>query len=685
MQLERGNPLIYKTILDISSDQNLSTPVMIDRLLEICRGSFGADAVGYGGIDDVDHSLYRLHSINQSSQLSFEAGITLPVKDVLCNKAIESGELTYYEDCSTSDVSEHPFVNLFAIHTYLGAPILSQGKLPRTLFFLFTQQQASAFSDAELDLIKTIAAVIETALARDESLVWKRRRLNSLQAMQRLANIGFWEVDVQSGKVYWSDQTRFIHEVPDDFEPNLETAIDFYKEGEDRQQIVDAVERGFEKGESWSLEVRLITYTGKEKWVAALGEAEFKDGECVRLFGAFQDIDAQVANRNLLAVKKQEAENLLQARSQLIAKISHELRTPINGISGMLQTIHSGLDKDILETKIAIAMQSSETLVRLINDVLDYSKIDSGELLISPAPLSLARVFNDLQALYLPLCEKQGIQLEFETHYCQQDWVEADEVRVKQIFTNILNNALRYTFGGHIKFTITTIQTGALLELVARVADSGKGMTREQTARIFKPFQQFDNQANAGTGLGLSIVKELCQAMHGDISVHSHPGAGSEFTVSLKFPYSEQANITARRVASPSVVAQLQGMKVLVVEDNEINRIVMEAMLSELSLTADYAVNGLEAIKTLKQNRDYNVVFMDCEMDVMDGFQATRKIRRELGYDHKSLTIIAMTANTTNENRQACFNVGMNAFLTKPVSVENIRDTLLLVSERKFH
>ena len=237
MQLERGNPLIYKTILDISSDQNLSTPVMIDRLLEICRGSFGADAVGYGGIDDVDHSLYRLHSINQSSQLSFEAGITLPVKDVLCNKAIESGELTYYEDCSTSDVSEHPFVNLFAIHTYLGAPILSQGKLPRTLFFLFTQQQASAFSDAELDLIKTIAAVIETALARDESLVWKRRRLNSLQAMQRLANIGFWEVDVQSGKVYWSDQTRFIHEVPDDFEPNLETAIDFYKEGEDRQHL----------------------------------------------------------------------------------------------------------------------------------------------------------------------------------------------------------------------------------------------------------------------------------------------------------------------------------------------------------------------------------------------------------------------------------------------------------------
>ena len=123
MQLERGNPLIYKAILEISSDKSLSTPVMIDRLLEICRGSFGADAVGYGGIDDIDQSLYRLHSINQSPKLSFEAGSTLPVKDVLCNKPIESGQLTYFNDCSASEVAEHPFVNLFAIHTYLGAPI----------------------------------------------------------------------------------------------------------------------------------------------------------------------------------------------------------------------------------------------------------------------------------------------------------------------------------------------------------------------------------------------------------------------------------------------------------------------------------------------------------------------------------------------------------------------------------
>lgn len=685
MQFERGNPLIYKSILEISSDKSLTTPVMIDQLLEMCRTTFSADAVGFGGIDEVDHTLYRLLSITQSPKLSFQAGITLPVVEVLCNKPIQSGELTYYENCNLSEVASHPFVDLFSIHTYLGAPIFSEGKLPRTLFFLFTDKQHQALSSDDIALIKTIASVIETALSREESLVWKKRRLDSLRSMQRLANIGFWEVDVQSGKVYWSDQTRFIHEVPDDFEPNLESAIDFYKEGSDREQILAAVEAGMENGTPWNIEVRLITYTGQEKWVAALGEAEFENGQCVRLFGAFQDIHTDVINRNQLAEKKQEAEALLLARSQLIAKISHELRTPINGISGMLQTLHAGLDKDILETKIAIALQSSQTLVRLINDVLDYSKIDSGELQLAPAPLSLSRVFSDLQLLYLPLCEKQGIQLEFETHYCKQDWVDADEVRLKQIFTNVLNNALRFTFGGQIKVTITTIHSGSMIELVARVADTGKGMTREQISRIFKPFQQFDNQANAGTGLGLSIVKELCLSMQGDISVHSHPGAGSEFVVSVRFPTADTVSSTPFRVADPVVLAQLRDMKVLVVEDNEINRIVMEAMLSELDLTADYAVNGLEAVKQLQQCRDYNVVFMDCEMDVMDGFQATRNIRRELGYDHKSLTIIAMTANTTSENRQACFNAGMNAFLTKPLSVDEIRDTLLLISERRFH
>ncbi len=685
MQFERRNPLIYKTILDISSDQSIATPEMIDRLLEVCRGTFGADAVGYGGLDEIDPSLYRLHSVSQAPGLTFEAGVTLPVADVLCNKPIQSGELTYYDNCKNSEVANHPFVDLFAIHTYLGAPIFSQGKLPRTLFFLFTTEQQDVLNQDDIALIKTVAAVIETALTRDESLLWKRRRLNSLRSMQRLANIGFWEVDVQSGSVYWSDQTRAIHEVPDHFEPNLETAIDFYKEGNDRDSILSAVEAALEKGMPWNLEVRLITHSGKERWVAALGEAEFENGRCVRLFGAFQDIHTEVTNRNQLAVKKQEAETLLLARSQLIAKISHELRTPINGISGMLQTIHSGLDKDILETKIAIAMQSSDTLVRLINDVLDYSKIDNGELLIEPSPVSLSRVFEDLKSLYLPLCEKQGIRLEFETHFCQQDGVEADQVRVKQVFTNILNNALRFTFGGHIKVTLTTIQTGAMVELVARIADTGKGMTREQTSRIFKPFQQFDSQANAGTGLGLAIVKELCQAMHGDINVHSHPGAGSEFTVSLKFPCSESEIPPPQRTLELPVIAQLQHLKVLVVEDNEINRIVMEAMLSELNLTADYAVNGRDAVKTLRQCNDYNVVFMDCEMDVMDGFEATRQIRRELGLDYKTLTIIAMTANTTNENRQACFNAGMNAFLTKPMSADDIRNTLLQVSERKFH
>lgn len=526
--------------------------------------------------------------------------------------------------------------------------------------------------------IEVVTQLLATQIALSEAKRVSQKKSDSMRSMEKLATIGWWEVDLIANTIYWSLQTRAIHEVPADFEPDLNKAIEFYKEGEDREKISNAVFNGIYHGESWDLEVRIVTYHGDEKWVAALGTAEMVNGQCVRMFGAFQDIDER--KRAKLDVEKQrnELELLLNSRNRLLSRISHELRTPVNAVHGMLHTIDAGVPEGSAKEKLSIAKANARTLIRLINDITDFNQVNHEELRLYSTNFLVSSLLSGVMLHYQQPFNEKGILLSHSFNI-SEDSVKGDEVRLRQILTNLLDNALKFTHSGEVCLHVSTHRNNDILVLQGSVIDTGIGISEKDLPELFLPFSQtnsFNNLITPGRGLGLSIVKQLCEKMNGHCAVKSEFGKGSEFffEVSLKaVEPSEQPAETEQKSLS-KINARFN---VLLVDDVDTNRLVAEVFLNELGLKSDHAVNGEEALAALKRC-DYDIIFMDCHMPVMDGFEATQKIRET---SNDNVMIIAMTADVTEDNQARCEEAGMDKVILKPLTIEKIIDVIEFCTE----
>lgn len=401
-----------------------------------------------------------------------------------------------------------------------------------------------------------------------------------------------------------------------------------------------------------------------------MAAARSRRGRQIGRLVTFQDVTERRQVMAELARARDAAEDLARVKSEFLATVSHEIRTPMNGVIGMTDLLlETGLDPQ-QRGFVEIIRSSGSQLRSIIDDILDFSKFDAGHLAVEQVPYDPRRAVRAVMAMLEPEAKAKHLDLTLELDPAVPARCAGDEFRVRQIVTNLVGNAIKFTASGSVAVAIGADppHDGAQ-RLRLTVADTGIGIPADQIGRLFQPFSQLDASVArrfGGTGLGLAICRGLAELMGGSITADSVPGQGSTFRVEwMVRPLPEAAAVESTFVAPPPAAAQ-RPLRILVAEDNPVNQVVVGHMLRRLGLDADFARDGEEAMTAVTRT-PYDVILMDVQMPNVDGLTATRRIRAAGGRQPR---IIAMTANALAGDREVCLAAGMDDYLSKPVDLE---------------
>lgn len=382
-----------------------------------------------------------------------------------------------------------------------------------------------------------------------------------------------------------------------------------------------------------------------------------------------------------LAKALDEKETAMNARSEFMTRMSHEMRTPMNAILGLSDLMNDEINNPaVMRDYIGKLQYSGKFLLQLINDVLDMSKMEQEKFQINLVPYRFGDFWEAIDMLIGPMCIAKGVDFEWKSSIDSDTYVMTDPLRVTQIFVNLLSNAVKYTpSGGHVSFECKSREYGNnMYRGTFIVKDDGVGMSPEFIEHMFEPFAQESKDVNAnlnGTGLGLAIVKGIVEAMDGKITCKSEPGVGTTFKVVLDFEYSEACQIEPIKIRDED----LEGKRILVVEDNDINREIAVAILEKKKIKTEIAVNGQEAVEQFAKHSPgyYDLILMDIRMPVMSGLTATKRIRAMDRDDAAAIPIVAMTANAFSKDVQASIDAGINEHLSKPIDPKLLFRTII--------
>ncbi len=535
--------------------------------------------------------------------------------------------------------------------------------------------------DNNPSLVVSVSRDITKIKQLTEELDSNRQRLDlALDA----SNTGLWDLKPAENELYLNDQWyKQLGYDPENFSDEADP-LSRLLHPEDRDRVNTSLDRNItQKIDRYQAEFRLKAADDSWKWILSVGRVVGRDGNgrAQRVIGVHMDITERKLMEQELFRAKEEAENATQAKSDFLANMSHEIRTPMNAIMGMT---HLALETDLTPQQhdyLKKTHGSATSLLGLINDILDFSKIEAGKMDMESVGFHLDDVLENVSTLISMKAEEKGLGLVFQTPSSIPRFLSGDSLRLGQILINLANNAVKFTEKGEIAVETALIEeTEAKVVLQFAVRDTGIGLTGEQIGKLFKSFSQADSSTTrkfGGTGLGLTISKRLVEMMNGKIGVESEPGKGSSFFFTAVFGHGDEEEISARssrKGVDEESFRSIQGARILLVEDNEINQQVARELLENSGFVVDIAADGQQAVEAVEKE-SYDLVLMDIQMPVMDGYESTREIRKNPQL--KDLPILAMSASAMTQDRENALDAGMNDHVAKPIDLNQLFAALL--------
>ncbi|MFM8441999.1 MAG: PAS domain-containing protein [Methylococcus sp.] len=542
------------------------------------------------------------------------------------------------------------------------------------------------------DIHDLVQAQMEQARLSDELRLNEERLRLAMEATQD----GLWDWNLQTGKVYYSASWfRILGYDPDEFGDRANT-ISLWTDlnhPDERETMVQKAQVLLETEGRHELVFRLLAKDGNYRWINSRGKVVERglDGAPLRAIGTHIDItEHKEAEDKILALNASLEQKVLErtaqlvaesaAKSEFLAHMSHEIRTPLNAVIGFAQVLEREfLTKEQLNFVLQIR-ESGQSLLHIINDILDFSKIEAGQLRIERVPFVLESLLNPVKDLLWSSAENRGIRLNVETPASIPGRLLGDDLRIRQVLINLLSNAIKFTEKGQVDLRVVQlVLDDHQVRLRFEVRDTGIGISPPALSRLFQPFSQADGSITrrfGGTGLGLTIRRRLVEMMSGTIGADSVPGEGSTFWFELPLQRIGEEEESIQPV-TPTLPAchRLHGMRVLVVDDNRMNLLLVESALKKENVETVLAGDGQQALEILRsQPQRFQAVLMDVQMPVMDGLTATRAIRNDPALSH--LPVIALTAGVMPQERQAALEAGVNNFLSKPLELGQLLGVL---------
>lgn len=641
--------LLVNPILDGAgqpSGQWVYSPLVADELfggLTFQQGTDFALEVFHGEEFNADALLYAAGDVNYNSNFEFQKTITLAGQPF----TLHWSSLAPFENRSVSSAPALTLVSGLAITVLLGI-----------LLLIFIKRESHVVREVE------------------EATRELEEQNRMLELAEATAHIGSWHLDLTTKEIRWSDEVHRLHGLALGNTPTLEKAIEFYHP-DDRRIVEQSIETAVATHQPHQFAARLVSDSGELRHVEVRGRVELnEEGQPSAIIGVIIDRTDEILMRERLLETIEDARAADKAKSSFLANMSHEIRTPMNGVIGFTELAIAEEKDPEQKGRLKMIADSSNAMLRLLNDLLDFAKIEANQMGIVKEPTDLRHTLRSCHRLMEPVAKSNKIDFLLEIAPDIPLYILSDKMRLHQIILNLVGNALKFTKFGEVKISVSSERCLSYRKsiLLISVKDTGIGIPADRLQGIFDKFTQADDataRQYGGTGLGLPISAELASLMGGELRVESELGRGSTFVLSLPLEESSEAMqdlpVTKKLVENCGHDARL---RILVAEDNPINQKLTMAMVEKAGHDCVLASNGREAVESAleasREGKPYDLVLMDMQMPELDGLEAAQAIR-EAGIDAKTLPILAVTANAYADDVQRCIEAGMQAHLAKPL------------------